>query len=271
MNERLESQGFLGVRSGERLRRCRLGIVGLGGSGSHVVQQAAHLGIGCYVLVDHDWAETRNMNRLIGATASDAASAMPKAEIARRLILGISPSADVVALQERWELSGTPLRGCDVIVGCVDSYAARAELESLARRFLIPYIDIGMDVTESSSGVGFVVSGQVILSCPGGPCLWCVGFLRESLLTREAEGYGAAGPRPQVVWPNGLLASSAIGLLVDLIVPWNGRRENAEYLEYDGTARTLQRSNRLSAVLGRGCAHYADELAVGDPFYRTAR
>src|ERR1700730_12183464 len=42
-------------------------------------------------------------------------------------------------------LSGT-LRRCDVIFGCVDSYRERDELERFMRRFLIPYIDIGMDV-----------------------------------------------------------------------------------------------------------------------------
>jgi molybdopterin-synthase adenylyltransferase len=57
------------------------------------------------------------------------------------------------------------LRACHVIIGCVDSYRERDELERFARRFLIAYIDIGMDVHPLDNGL--VVGGQVVLSLPG--------------------------------------------------------------------------------------------------------
>src|SRR5205814_9026266 len=44
----------------------------------------------------------------------------------------------------------------------------------------------------------------------------CLGFLTEENLRQEANQYGAAGGRPQVVWANGILASLAVGILVDM-------------------------------------------------------
>ena len=64
---------------------------------------------------------------------------------------------------------------------------------------------------------GFLISGQVILSMPGHPCMRCCGFITDERLKQEAERYGAAGARPQVVWPNGVLASTAAAGTVDAL------------------------------------------------------
>jgi hypothetical protein len=46
-------------------------------------------------------------------------------------------------------------------------------------------------------------------------------------LAAEAARHGDAGGRPQVVWPNGALASTAVGLAVDLVTGWT--RKNRSY------------------------------------------
>jgi molybdopterin-synthase adenylyltransferase len=46
MSERYARQSFLGPKSKEVFKNCRVCIIGLGGGGSHVVQQLAHIGIG---------------------------------------------------------------------------------------------------------------------------------------------------------------------------------------------------------------------------------
>src|SRR5258708_7441442 len=102
-----------------------------------------------------------------------------------------------------------------------------------ARRFLIPYIDLGMDVHKLERG--YCVAGQAVLSSPGGPCLWCYGILTDERLAREAEDYGKAGSRPQVVWPNGVLASIGVGLLMQLGCPWPDKPLASPCREVDGT------------------------------------
>jgi hypothetical protein len=157
------------------------------------------------------------------------------------------------------------LRDCDVIFGCVDTYRDRHELEITARRYLVPYIDIGMDVR--SIGDEFSVSGQVILSMPGALCLRCLGFLRDDLLAKEAENYGAAGDRPQVVWANGVLASIAVGVFTQLLTPWHATHTPTVYLEYDGNAQTVGISRRLEYMEGRKCSHFSHLHDLGDPFW----
>jgi molybdopterin-synthase adenylyltransferase len=163
----------------------------------------------------------------------------------------------------RWQNALEELRGCNIILGCVDSYRERDELERFARRFVIPYIDIGMDVHRSPGN--YAISGQVVLSSPGGPCLWCLGILTEERLKQEAGRYGQAGARAQVVWANGVLASLAVGLLVQLMCPWHGKPQLMACCEFDGNRHRVE-TNRLDNVVGRGCRHFgAKEL--GDQFF----
>ena len=75
---RLDRQSFLGPQSDVVLHDACVSIAGLGGGGSHVSQQCAHLGIGRIQLFDHDIVEDTNLNRLVGATAADAATAQLK-------------------------------------------------------------------------------------------------------------------------------------------------------------------------------------------------
>lgn len=47
----LDRQSFLGPESDALLNGSTVGIAGLGGGGSHVAQQLAHVGIGSFVLL----------------------------------------------------------------------------------------------------------------------------------------------------------------------------------------------------------------------------
>lgn len=58
------------------LERMSVAIVGLGGTGSIVAQQLAHLGGGRLLLIDHDEFDMSNLNRLQGAMP--AMSARPR-------------------------------------------------------------------------------------------------------------------------------------------------------------------------------------------------
>jgi len=264
MSDWLSRQSFLGVDSDEVFSRCRAGIIGLGGGGSHIAQQLAHLGVGNFVLFDPDQVEETNLNRLVGATRRDVASATHKTSVARRLIKRVNPKARISVVSEEWQKHGPLLARCDVAFASVDTFGTREEIERACRRFMIPLIDIGMDVTELSDG--YLISGQVILSMPGELCMRCLGFLTEELLAKEAARYGAAGNRPQVIWPNGLLASAAVGTFVQLFTPWRSGMKPFMYMEYDGNDQTLLPSNRLQYLAGRSCPHFANS-DVGDPFW----
>ena len=262
---RLVRQSFLGPDSDKRLDEATIGVVGLGGGGSHAVQQFAHVGIGGHAPVDFDHITATNTNRLVGGTVKDVQQALAKVAIAERLIRGLQPHARIFPVRDSWHNATDVLKRCEVILGAVDSFREREQLERFARRYLIPYIDIGMDVHDLGKD-GFLVAGQVILSTPGAPCLRCCGLITDDRLKREAEGYGAAGERPQVVWPNGVLASTAVGLAVQLITPWFPRPPAFTYLEYDGNRGTVSVSARVDALRSCVCPHHPPD-ETGDPFF----
>ena len=265
MRDWLLRQSFLGANSDEVFSQCRVAVIGLGGGGSHIAQQLAHLGVGAFVICDPDHVEETNLNRLVGATNKDVAKATPKTIVSRRLIKRINPNAQVIRVPGEWQREGRLVAGCDVAFGCVDTYIAREQIERLCRRFTIPYIDIGMDVTELRDG--YLISGQMILSMPNDLCMRCLGFLNEELLAQDAARYGAAGGRPQVIWPNGILASAAVGTFVQIVTPWRSGLKPSLYLEYDGNAQTVMPSNRLQHLAGKQCLHFPlDDL--GDPFWQ---
>jgi hypothetical protein len=92
-------------------------------------------------------------------------------------------------------------------------------------------------------------------------------FLTEGDLAKEASNYGVAGGRPQVVWPNGALASTAVGILVNLFAPWGRGEQHSTYLEYDGNSHSVARSARLEGVPQNVCHHFSAS-EVGDPFWK---
>ncbi|GAB4070703.1 ThiF family adenylyltransferase [Ancylobacter sonchi] len=262
---RLERQSFLGANSENILRGATVGIVGAGGGGSHMVQQFAHMGIGGYVIADPDFIEDTNTNRLIGGTLDDVLAARPKVDIAARLIRGLQPDARIVLVPGKWQDAVDDFKQCDVIVGAVDSFKDRDELERFARKHLIPYVDIGMDV-HTIGAAGYLVTGQVILSMPGEPCLRCCGLITDERLAQEAQRYGAAGSRPQVVWSNGALASTAVSIVTQILTPWFKGPPVFVFLDYDGNKGSITPNKRMVMLKGCGCTHHPLDEA-GDPLF----
>lgn len=258
--ERYSRQSFLGADAEERISRCIVGVVGLGGGGSHVVQQLAHIGFKNYVLFDGDVVEDSNLNRLVGASAADASRRTRKLDVAKSMIRSLHPGAQIRCVACRWQERPEAMRQCDIVFGCVDSYQGRHELEVACRRHLIQYIDIGMDVHGTEKPV---IGGQVILSSPGGPCMRCIGFLTEEKLAQEAARYGNVGARPQVIWPNGLLASTAVGIAMELLTDWTRRGRRRAYFVLDGNEMTLRESVTLRNAHEGDCPHYpANDLGA---------
>lgn len=265
MTNRLDRQSFLGENSTAALAALRVGIAGLGGGGSHMAQQLAHVGVGHFLLLDDDRIERTNLNRLVGGTALDVLFWRRKTAIAKRQIKRIDPTSDVRAFPDKWPKYIDSLADCDVIVGCLDTYASRLELEALARRYMIPYIDLGMDVFPIDGRYG--ICGQVTLSLPGEPCLRCMNVIVDEWVDLEAAKYGASGGAPQVVWSNGVLASLAVGMLVQLVTPWFDGPPTA-LLEYDGNTQEIVKSPMLKHL--QACKHYMSVDNLGDPWFKLA-
>jgi hypothetical protein len=94
----------------------------------------------------------------------------------------------------------------------------------------------------------------------------CCGFITDERLEQESKRYGAAGSRPQVVWSNGVLASSAMGLLTQVLTPWYPNPPKFVFLDYDGNKGTMTRNARMELLRDHVCPHHPPD-ETGDPMF----
>jgi hypothetical protein len=270
--ERYSSQKLLIGDAGQKLLKVsKVGIIGLCGGGSHVVQQLALAGIGTIIAVDDERVEERNRHRLVGARPGDVSNGLAKTEIMRRLVRESNPDVKFVGLRERFpsDKSSSLLKECDVLVGCVDTLYTRKEIQNFAWRYLIPYVDIGLTIEPDKTGAHAKrISGQVYDLIPGASCLWCAQFLTEERLSKESGGLGPAyvvgGHQAQVVSFNGVLASQAVTEVLHIITGFSTGRNIPNALQFDGIKGTL-----MPCILKRrtACTVCNGELGKGDPIW----
>ena len=73
---------FFGHEGQERLATASVVVVGVGGLGTHVVQQLALLGVGKLTMVDDEELEESNRNRYVTARSTDPIPGSFKAHLA---------------------------------------------------------------------------------------------------------------------------------------------------------------------------------------------
>jgi Dinucleotide-utilizing enzymes involved in molybdopterin and thiamine biosynthesis family 2 len=228
--DRHDRQALAFGKSGQaRIRETRVAVVGVGGTGSVVAEQLAHLGVSSLTLVDPDVVETTNLNRLLGATSEsvgrlkvdvvgDHVSRIDSTIGLTRYPLSVRTSEVLAAVKE-----------CDVMFGCVDSDSGRLIMNELALAYSIPYIDLGVGI-ETHEGRIVDAGGRVIVWLPGRPCLLCAGEIDVRIAAEELEteeqkrfrrehGYvaGLHVPGPSVISLNGIISSLGVTTFVGLV------------------------------------------------------
>jgi len=256
---------FLGAKGLRALHDGRVCVVGVGGGGSHAAQQLAHLAVGCVFLIDGDHLEASNINRVVGATYRDVGKAKARVLSLRLRRLG----GRVVPIVERAEelRARAAIESSDFVIGALDSYRARHNLEKRCRAALVPYVDIGLRIIVHKGKVT-AVGGQVVTSLPGGPCLQCVRVVTNENLAADREEYVAGAPEQQVVSMNGILASQAVNTVVALMTDYGGQYRPPTYLAYDGLRHELRRHPVFPE--SASCRHY-DVADAGHRFVLPPR
>lgn len=208
----------------EKLASCHVAVVGVGGLGTHVVQQLAHLGVGRLTLTDHEELDDTNRNRYIGSRHDDAVPGSRKVDLGERMVRAINAHIGVQKIFASL-LSAeafAAIRGADVVFGCLDSEGARLVLNELCAAFELPYIDLA---TEIFPGPPMTFGGRVCVSWNRPGCIVCHGLLdatevREDLAGEKAREvraalYGVTATElepsgPSVVSVNGVVASLGV-------------------------------------------------------------
>jgi molybdopterin/thiamine biosynthesis adenylyltransferase len=235
-----------GIDGQRELQRLRIGIVGLGGTGSIVAQQLAHLGIRSFLLMDPDVIEASNLNRVVGASAMDIGR--PKVEVAADYIRKLAAGVSVTSVQGDiiYARTARALLGVDLIFGCTDSHGSRAVLQQVSYQYLIPCVDMGTTIVAEQGGIT-AVFGRVQMLAPGLACLSCSNLLdpeeiRRDMMTafeRKADPYiqGDRIPAPSVIALNGTVSSLAVTMFMSHAIGTPGK---ARYLLYNGTTSALR-------------------------------
>ena len=195
------------------LTRRSVLVVGLGSVGLDIAVRLAATGITHLGLMDFDTIKLHNLDRLIGATATDAWLRRSKLDLAQRLAAENATASSPVI--DSFDLSICEPTGLaaaldfDQIICCVDRPWPRAVLNLLAYRDYIPVIDggIAIDVFADGSGMRNATWRSHVLY-PGRPCMSCIGQLDLGAVAADQSG---ALDDPAYITGNGQPPGAAAG------------------------------------------------------------
>ena len=218
------------------LAAAKVGIIGVGGVGSLLAEQLAHLGVGRFVLIDPDRIAPSNLSRVVGARQRDALVFLrharlpswlrsfadrwstPKVRIAARVIHRANPNAQVRAIMgDVQELQhAAALLDCDYLFLAADTMSARLLFNQIVHQYYIPGVQIGSKVsTDKNTGEVTTVFSMVRPVMPEHGCLWCNQIinpakLQEEALTEQELRAQRYVDEPEVVAPS-VITLNAIG------------------------------------------------------------
>ena len=213
---------FFGKAGQQNLAGAHVAIVGIGGLGTHVVQQLALLGVGHLALIDDEDLDVTNRNRYVGVRSDDPIPGSWKVAIGERLAKEINPGICVAPIRQ--SLAGPQafeaIIQADYVFGCLDNEGARLVLNEFCAAYSRPYFDLASDILPDGS-----YGGRVCVAWEGQGCLVCCGELdmaqakadletpearanREAIYGVPREALDQAGPA--VVSINGVVASLAV-------------------------------------------------------------
>lgn len=256
------------------LGRLRVGVVGVGGTGSAVVEQLVRLGVRNLVLVDPDRLSISNVTRVYGSDPTQVGQL--KVDVASANAQRIASDATIKAVAEAVtaEAVARALTGCDVLFGCTDDNAGRVVLSRLAAYYCIPLIDMGV-LLDSAEGVLRGIYGRVTTWVPGHGCLLCrnrIDLARAAaetlpdveLQARQRDGYAPelGAVEPAVVTFTSLTAALAVNELLDRLIGYGPDSMPGEVL-----ARVQDReigSNTVRPRPGHFCDPASVAFGVGD-------
>jgi len=244
----------LGAKGQAQLRKLRVAVIGLGGTGSVVAMQLAHLGVGQLVLIDGDIVEASNLSRVVGATKADIGHSY-KVDVAARYAEAVGFTQVASYRENLGPAHEALLAGCDVIISCVDMQTPRALLNRMAYRYMVPVIDLGTVFRVDDAGAIVGEGGRVVVLGLGRPCLACWGHLDPHALRieslsdeeREAEirmGYidGATEAQPSVVAFNTQVAGAAVVELMRIATGFAGMENPPLRMQFSFSEGTVRRN-----------------------------
>jgi ThiF family len=234
----IRNQQAFGKKTVSMLNQMTIGVVGCSGTGSPYIEQLKRFGVGKIVLVDPDYVDKVNLNRIINSTLEDAKNKTPKVEVMKRSIEEAGFKTKVIVFNSDITSAEVikALSECDVVTSCVDGAEGRHVLNLISSFYLIPMFDLGIRLDADGEGGIDNIFGTIHYIQPGGSSLLsrkqysteklnAEGIKRtnpEEYENRERNGYltKANESSPAVISINMQLASTAINDFLSRIHPF---------------------------------------------------
>ncbi|MER8982040.1 ThiF family adenylyltransferase [Mesorhizobium sp. M0152] len=235
-----------GLEGQRILNGLTVAIVGVGGTGSVVVEELARLGVGRFLLIDPEEVEPTNLNRLLGATPGDVGQ--PKVLIARAAVQRAQGEMAVEAIADTVidEPVARALLDSDFVMCCTDSHGSRAVLNQMAYQYRLPMIDVGVRidardeiVTAMSTRVQMLAEPLACLNCH--PLLNPVSVRRDLLTDVRSDPYfvGHFEPQPAVISLNAATSSMAVSMFLSAVTGFPGSARHLVGRPIDGSVRPV--------------------------------
>lgn len=122
------------------LQSKKVGIVGCGGLGGHLIELISRIGCNELVLIDGDTFEASNLNRQLYSSVSALGESKVKSAVRR--VQEINPDINITYHETflTEENADMLISGCDVILDGLDGIHARKTLKQACNKANIPYI-----------------------------------------------------------------------------------------------------------------------------------
>lgn len=264
-NKLARQVAFFGDEGQRLLSTSNVVVIGVGGVGSHIVQQLAYLDVRNITIVDDDVLEDTNCNRLIGVNKTHELG-MPKVEIMKEYAENINEDCSVIPVKNN--LRSVPafnaIKSAGFVFSCVDNDGARLVVNELCLAYELPFLDVASDII----GDGTRYGGRVISVVDKSRCLYCLDqidqvearrFLQHPDAAKDEKAiYGVerellVGGGPSVVSINGVVASLAV---TEFMVRITGLRNCAPFLSYHGNKGVVLQSYE---AVSAGC-YYCQQV-----------
>jgi hypothetical protein len=235
-----------GAATTRLLRRLTVAVVGVSGTGSPLIEMLFRLGVGRLLLIEPDFVNEENLNRIVYATRADIGRL--KVNVIGDAIERAGLGTEVVRISKYVSNRDVveAIAEADFIFGCMDGAEGRNVLNRLATCYLLPYIDVGVKLLADGRGTIDEVSTASHYLQPGLSSLGTRGVftpdevLADSMRRTNPEEYarrrreryvvGVDETRPAVISVNFFAASVAVN---DFLARLNDYRSdgNAPYAE----------------------------------------
>lgn len=243
----------LGSSGQAAIESTKVGVVGVGGTGSACAEQLVRLGVKDFFLLDGDSLEKSNLTRVYGSFPFDENNPPSKVDAIRDHLLHINPEVDVRVFLSHVQNDNAALnlRDRDIIFLCTDDHWGRAVVNQVCYQYLIPTINMGVRIDSRDNRIAAGVVSVDVLR-PDKACLWCKKAIDPDRIAAEALPVAERASRgryvqgldtkaPMVVPFTTLAASMAMTYFLQMVTDYLGESGDSKSYRFFITDNEVHR------------------------------